>query len=439
MAQSPIHELLALVTRRRSGQDGGGSSPHAERVFWQEFWVLLFIALLATGLISGKGVLVAFGATGMLAMAVSWLWNSVALSEVTLERHLSQTHTFAGEEIRMVLSVTNGKPVPLGWLHIQDRLPLDVSVVDARSNVRQEGTYQVLEQSTAISWYEKVSWAYSIKSDRRGYYRFGPATLDSGDIFGFYRKRMVSERADRLIVYPKVVPLSDLGIPSFHALGDSRSYVPLHEDLSLPSTIREYRRGDPLNRVAWKESAKAQDLRVRTFDPSASVTVMLAVCVETTSRRWEGFIPELLERTVTASASIAAYAFERRHAVGLISNGSIIESTRSMRLDPSRSPSQLSQIMEALATIQPVLLRPMARFLEEEARSFPNGSTVVVAAAFMPPELVDSIRSMRRTGHPVLVVYAGDEQPPELPEDVVVHNVGAYLGRMERDIDFRPT
>ena len=83
-----------------------------------------------------------------------------------------------------------------------------------------------------------------------------------------------------MIVYPKVVPLSDLGIPSFHALGDSRSYVPLHEDLSLPSTIREYRRGDPLNRVAWKESAKAQDLRVRTFDPSASVTVMLAVCVE---------------------------------------------------------------------------------------------------------------------------------------------------------------
>ena len=190
----------------------------------------------------------------------------------------------------------------------------------------------------AISWYEKVSWTYSIKSDKRGYYRFGPATLDSGDIFGFYRKRVVSERADRLIVYPKVVPLSDLGIPSFHALGDSRSYVPLHEDLSLPSTIREYRRGDPLNRVAWKESAKAQDLRVRTFDPSASVTVMLAVCVETTSRRWEGFIPELLERTVTASASIAAYAFERRHAVGLISNGSIIESTRSMRLRPEPIP-----------------------------------------------------------------------------------------------------
>ena len=88
---------------------GAGRLPHAERVFWQEFWVLLFIALLATGLISGKGVLVAFGATGMLAMAVSWLWNSVALSEVTLERHLSQTHTFAGEELRMVLSVTNGK------------------------------------------------------------------------------------------------------------------------------------------------------------------------------------------------------------------------------------------------------------------------------------------------------------------------------------------
>lgn len=438
MAQSPIHELLTLVSRRRSGQDGGGTSPQAERVFWQEFWVLLFIALLVTGLVSGKGVLVAFGATGMLTMAVSWVWNSVALAKVTFERHLAQTHTFAGEEIRMVLSVTNSKPVPLGWMHIQDRLPLDITVVDARSNVRQEGTYQVLEQSTAISWYEKVSWAYSIKCDRRGYYRFGPATIDSGDIFGFYRKRMVTERSDRLIVYPKVVPLSELGIPSFHALGESRSRVPLHEDVSLPSTVREYRRGDPLNRVAWKASAKSQGLRVRTFDPSASVTVMLVVCVETTSRRWEGYNPERLERTITAAASIAAYAFDRRHAVGLLSNGALIESTRSMRIDPSRSPAQLPQIMEALATIRPVVLRPMARFLEEGARSFPNGSTMVVVAAFMPPELVDSIRSLRRAGHPVTVVYAGDEPPPELPEGVSIHSLGGYLARMERDSDFRP-
>ena len=438
MAQTPFHELVALVTRRRSGGDGGGSSPHAERVFWQEFWVLLFIALLVTGLISGKGVLVAFGSTGMLAMAVSWMWNSVALEEVTFERHFSQTHTFAGEEIRMVLSVTNSKPVPLGWMHIQDRLPLDVTVVDARSNVRQEGNYQVLEQSTAISWYEKVRWTYTVKSERRGYFRFGPATIDSGDIFGFYRKRMVTEQADRLIVYPKVIPLAELGIPSFHALGESRSPVPLHEDLSLPSTIREYRRGDPLNRVAWKESAKAQDLRVRTFDPSASVTVMLAVCVETTSRRWEGYIPELLERTITASASIATHAFERRHAVGLVSNGSLIESTRSMRIDPSRSPAQHSQIMEALATIRPVVLRPMASLLEEGARSFPSGATVVVVASYVPPELVDAMRALRRKGHPLLVVYAGDEQAPELPGDVTLHSVGEYLGRMERDSDFRP-
>ena len=411
MAQSPIHELLTLATRRRSGKDGA-PTPQAERAFWQEFWVLLFVVVLVTGLISGKGVLVAFGVTGMLAMAVSWVWNSLSLAEVTLERELSRTHAFAGEEVRMTLSVTNGKPVPLGWMHIQDRLPMDVAVLDARSNVRQEGTYQVLEQSTAISWYEKVRWTYSIRSDRRGFYRFGPATIDSGDIFGFYRKRMVSERADRLIVYPKVLPLAGIGITAFNALGDSRSRVPLHEDVSLPSTVREYRRGDPLNRVDWKASAKAQALRVRTFDPSASVTVMLAVCVETTSRRWEGYNPELLESTITAAASIAAHAFERRQAVGLISNGASIESTKSMRIDPGRSPAQHALIMEALAGINPVVLRPMARFLEEGARSFPNGATVVVAAAFVPPELVDAIRALRRAGHPVTVVYSGDDALP---------------------------
>ena len=437
MAQSPFHELIALLRGRRSGT-GDDGSPQAQRAFWQEFWVLLFIVLAVIGLVSGKGLLVAFGATGMLIVATSWLWNQVALREVYLKRDLPQRRAFVDEEVPITLSVTNGKPVPLGWMHIQDRLPLAVDVLDAKSNVRQEGTYQILEQFTAISWYEKVNWSYTIKCSKRGYYRFGPAIIDSGDIFGFYQSRMVTRDADHLLVYPKVVPMQEMGIPAFRALGESRSYVPLHEDLSLPSTLREYRRGDPANRVAWRASARAQRLQVRTFDPSASTAMMLVVAVETTSRRWEGYIPERLERTITAAASIASHAFERQFAVGLFSNGAPVESTRTMRIDPSRSPEQLPQIMEALATIRPVVLRPMTGFLAESARSFPLGSTVVLAAGFLQPELVDSMQTLKQAGHPVVVVYVGDDEPPTMPDGIVLYNLSGYFMRMERDIGYRP-
>jgi hypothetical protein len=94
--------------------------------------------------------------------------------------------------------------------------------------------------------------------------------------------------------------------------------------------------------------------------------------------------------------------------------------------------------MEALATINPVVIRPMARYLSEHARGFPLGSTVVVATAFLSSEMVDTLDSMKERGHPMVVAYVGDEPAPEMPPGIPLYDLRDYFERMERDREFRP-
>jgi uncharacterized protein (DUF58 family) len=212
----------------------------------------------------------------------------------------------------------------------------------------------------------------------------------------------------------------------------------MFQDPSRPLGIRDYERGDPLNTVDWKASARRQTLQVRTFEPSSTMTVILAVVVETTARYWEGYSAVNLERVITAAASVARYAAEKRYSIGLFSDGTPILADRPMRISPSRSPEQETIILEALATIRPLPMGSMGPLLTEYSRRFPMGATLVVITALVLPELVDAISNLKGCGYRIVVLYLGDEQCPELPDGVLVHELQDHFETMELAGEFGP-
>lgn len=408
------------------------------REFFQDVWAGFFIVLTAIGLFTGHGLIVAFGVLGLLIVAISWLWNRLSLEDVTYQRHLDRNRAFVGEEVPITVALTNKKPIPLGWVRVDDRLPIDVEIIGGDGIEHPERNEQLLSHSTSMAWYERVKWEYRLKCHKRGLYRIGPARLESGDLFGFYSSVRTETQRDYLLIYPKVVPLRELGVPALRPLGEVRGGVRIYEDISRPSTVRDYRRGDPLKRVDWKLSARAQRLQVRSFDPSSTITVVLVVAVETTSSVTGGYSPELLERIVTAAASVASYVAERRYSLGLFSNSAAILEDRPTRLAPSRAPEQLNLVLEALATAQPVVVSPLPANLAEHARRFAMGATLVIVAAVVDPKLSEVILEIKERGHPVVVLYVGEGRCPQMPEGVVVHELSDYFKRMELADEFGP-
>ena len=397
---------------------------------WHELWVLFLVVLAIVGFFTGQALVVGFAGMAILTSGIAWAWNRLALVDLSYRRELSESRVFAGEPVEMKLTLTNRKPVPLPRVLLEDEVPEELRIDDGEAQAAASPSMQSLRHATSISWYERVSWTYTIRCAEPGFFRLGSTRIETGDLFGFFSNARTEPGSEYLLVYPRVVPLSDLGIPSVRPLGEVMSGSRIFEDPARPSGIREYRQGDPLKIVDWMATARLQALHVRSFEPTSTTTVMLVVAVETMSRRWEGYSRVYLNRVITAAASVATYSTERGYVLGLFSNGSPILADRPMKVPPSRSPEQLNVVLEALATIRPFEVGPMAAQLGEHSRRFPLGSTLVIVVAFMHPELVETIGDLKGRGHKIVVVFVGGPPCPDLPDGVIVHEIGEYLDRL---------
>ena len=414
----------------------------------QEGWVVLFSILLIVGVFAAEGLVIGFAIMGLSVVGISWIWNKVSLEELTYERHLERERLFIGEEISLEITVTNKKPVPLGRVSVEDEFAKEIELTVAATGDRATASDSALRHSTSLAWYERIRWVYRLTCNQRGLYSFGPARIVSGDLFGFFRSESSESSSDYLLVYPRVLPLPEMGLPATRPLGEVAGGMRIFEDPSRPKSIRQYQQGDPLKIVDWKSSAKRGELQVRTYEPSSTFTVMLCMAVETSERLWEGYSPVHLERVIVATASLASYVTERQHTVGLFSNGMPVLSHRMagppivaqepMKIPASRSPEQLTAILEALATVRPLAMSSMDTQLGGYARQLPMGATIVLVAAFVSSRLVEVVGDLRRGGHKIVVVYVGDDSCPDMPEGVLVHEIGGHLARMELSSEFGP-
>lgn len=408
---------------------------------WINFGGTFFATVAVVGVLTGLWPIAAFGALGLVTTTVATVWNRVSLEEVVYERRFPYHRALIGEELTMSLSLTNRKPVPLTWVRVEDEIPDELEVVEGDAGVTARAGAQHLRQSTSIGWYESVRWNYRLRCTRRGLFHLGPAYVESGDPFGFLHTRRIEAQEGSLIVYPRIVPLEELGIPAVRPLGDVRGGIRIFPDVSRPSGLRPYESGDPLNAVDWKSTARRQQLQVRTFEPSSTMAVVLVVAVDIAEPYWKSFSDtglKLLERVITVTASVASYAADQQHTFGLFSNDMPILANRPMTIPMSRGPEQLSTVLGALATIRPFASGSMAVQLDQHSRRLPMGATLVVATAFLPPVFVDTLTDLRARGHRVVVTYVGDEKCPTLPDGVVLHDLGEYFNNMELRDEFGP-
>ena len=406
--------------------------------FWHDIWIPMFVLLIIIGIFSGYGLVIGLGAMGLVVAGVSWLWNRLSLEDVRYERSIAQSRVFIGEETTLSVSVVNRKPLPLGRLDVEDEFPEEIEIPGGEVTNSANPKSMILRHRTSLAWYERIRWEYTIKCGSRGFYRFGPAKMESGDLFGFFDSEKSASDNDFLLVYPRVIPLPDLGLPARRPLGETRGGISLFQDPSRPWGIREYQVGDPLKIVDWKATARAQQLQVRTFEPSSQFTVILVVVVETSEHSWEGYSPTNLERVITASASVASYASDQQYSLGMFSNGTPILADRPMKLEPASSPEQLTVILEALATVRPLPIGPMAPQLAQNLRRFPIGATLVVVAALLPDDLIESISDLRRQGYRLVVIYVGDVDPPKMPEGVTLRDLRTFFDNLELASEFGP-
>ncbi|MSP14291.1 MAG: DUF58 domain-containing protein [Chloroflexi bacterium] len=334
-------------------------------------------------------------------------WSRHSLGRLACERQ-HHSHAFLGEQVPVTLVLTNRSALPIPWVRIHDSLPVALSTPNFYSMV------------LSLGGHEERQLAYSLSCNRRGLYFLGPLTATGGDIFGFEERSLTHAQQDTLIVYPEIVPLERMSLPSRAPYVTISSPRQIFEDPARISGVRNYMAGDSLRRIHWTISAHRGELVIKKYQQAIAQETAIFLDLDQDlyhERSWYVAV----EQAIVMAASLANYEIGQRQPVGLYTNGldPLAAQPGVTALPPHKSQAHLMRLLEILARIESRPERPtLARLVQQFSPDLSWGTTVAIIAGERAAQVGEILLSQQKAGlAPVLFLVI----PPGATAPVVAH------------------
>jgi uncharacterized protein (DUF58 family) len=388
--------------------------------------VLVVAALLREPILALLGLAVAV--IGLILR----LWWDHALDKLSYRRSFSETRAFWGDTVSVELTAENAKPLPISRLDVSEIVSSHISIPGHELGRPIDASGRLFETLFSLGMYERVTHRFTLECTSRGWHRFGPVTIQAHDPFGMVSRSTTLGDREGVLVYPRMVPMTELVVPARQPLGDMKPATPLVEDPMRMSGVRPYVPGDSPRRIHWRASARTGELQTRVFEPSASPVAAIFLDTITFSHLWEGQSSSRLELLVVVAASMSRQLLEGRHQVGLYANAPIPNVSRTIRISPGRRPGQLTRVLEDLARLAPAYGDKIGAMISEEIHKLPWGASIVLITSQLSADVQRTLlRLARSSGARRFVIIVVDEQPPELFPELRRRFSVYYLGTEE--------
>ncbi|HBE68128.1 MAG TPA: hypothetical protein DDW52_08260 [Planctomycetaceae bacterium] len=283
--------------------------------------LLIIVASLSAtvGVLRQQYVLAVVGLSLVIWICALWLLfrlrNGWMFANIKLDRHVEDQHVdrqpvlWATREFQIKLTATAGMwpPISLGTIRIRDWTP-DVLAIT-------EGSTEEVYTSA-----KSLALSYRVKPLSAGRVVFSGVHLSMQDSLGLFAAerfvesdcslRCLPAYASSDSMQPTVKRLNSLPQHGIHRLKRAGVGSELLE-------LREYQPGDPPKAIAWKVSARREQLMIRQYEAEVPVRVTMFVDGHPPLRSGRlGHRP--IDRFNELAASIAATALRAGDAVGLV-------------------------------------------------------------------------------------------------------------------------
>jgi uncharacterized protein (DUF58 family) len=252
---------------------------------------------------------------------------------------------------------------------------------------------------------ERTTVRYKLNCNRRGYYQLGPLRTRTGDFLQVAREHEGSSPGEPLIVYPRIIPLTHLSIPSQLPFGTLASRERIFEDTSRFFGVRDYDPGDSMRQINWKSSAHLDRLQVKRFQPAIALHTTIFLDLNTEAYNIYGRAGAS-EMGIVVAASLEDYMIERRQQVGLMLLGidQMTGFTGLTTIQPAHGREHLIRVLETLARTDMAQTTPLPTMLPQMSAHLSWGSTAIVITSGEQPGLLPALLQIRRKGLNVLVI-----------------------------------
>ncbi|SFR39535.1 conserved repeat domain-containing protein [Halogeometricum rufum] len=220
----------------------------------------------AVGVVFQRPALILVAGLGVAYTGFAWFTDAPA---PTLEvvRELSESNPDTEEDVRVTVTVRNVGETALTDLRLIDGVPPALEVTDGSARL-----------GTALRPGKSATFSYSVEAVR-GEHAWGPleAVTRSPSAETERTEALDAESETVLRCAPSLEATSDLPLRGLTTQYTGRVATDVAGDgLEFYST-REYRRGDPLNRIDWNRRARTGKMATLEFREERAATVVLLV------------------------------------------------------------------------------------------------------------------------------------------------------------------
>jgi uncharacterized protein (DUF58 family) len=324
------------------------------------------------------------------------IWSHSALETIKVHRFFAP-RAFFNEQIPVRLELYNSGLLPAVWLQFSESLPVELRIGET-----------AFHRVVSIGSHQRLTLEYTLEGHKRGYYPIGPLMLYSGDVFGITGGETRRLRSDFLTVYPKIVPLTRVVLPTQSPMGTLRHHQPIFEDPNRIFGKREYVSGDSLRRVDWKATASTGNLQVKLFEPSISLETEIFLDLNMEAYEFHSRA-SAMELAIVVAASLANWIVRARQSVGLITNGTdpLSQDGLTPRLLPRRGRANLMRILDVLARVQAGKADELLNLIRRESIHLSWGATLIVITPKLDEPFFDILFQARRSGFDIVLVPCG--------------------------------
>ena len=368
---------------------------------------IIFLMILAVFLRAESALTVIYMVVGTFVLGF-W-WNKRAFRHVEVTRD-HPTHVYIGDRVPVQISIKNKSILPILWLEIHEGLH-----VDLRGG-------KSIKKVFSLASREETTIQYELNPHKRGYYHIGPMQLSSGDPLGLLQPTQKEVPGSPITVYPLIMPMSALSLPSQSPFGTIKHHNPIFEDPNRILSKRDYQIGDSIRHIDWKATAATGQLQVNTFEAAISLEVFILLDLHPESYAIKTFVPAS-ELAITAAASVAAWGHRHQQLVGLMTNGIDPESAHQtpLPLDPQKGASHFIRILEVLARVQAGQQQAIENLIHDAFTSLSWGATLVLISGGLHESTLTQLFQARKRGvNPAIILTS------QLPNYWALKNLSEY-------------
>ena len=345
------------------------------------------ISLILIGMMISNFQLMIVGLTFVSFLAINgWVEGH---SDLEIKREVSAVNVYKGDDINVVLTVTNKSYRRTQQLEVFDNVPHEMKMRKGINLMRMN-----------LGPGQTATIRYTVRCPLRGHYTIGPTSIRYRNTFNlFVSETSVGDRSD-ITVFPQVrdveealirsdVPKMYTGATTLKTPGQGMEFY----------ALREYFPGDSFRSINWKAFARTGELMVNEKTRDAVTDVFIILDTRDVARIGT-VLKNPLEMGTVAAASIANYFIKRRDSVSLVTYGERMDF-----LPPETGDKQHYKVLSQLAAVESKGSMPLQAVTNALSPRISRGSPVFIISSLEGDgTTLSAIRNLSGKGHEVIVL-----------------------------------